>query len=75
MLKKLGSVKQTIAPPSKISANEVASRLVQNSKHNLAKQRPKYVKKELYRKRKSMSTNADYPGEFTMSELDSAIKI
>ena len=33
MLKKLGSVSQTKTPLSKISANQVASRLVQNSIH------------------------------------------
>ena len=74
MLKKLGCVNQTKAPSSKISANDVASRLVQNSKQPLSKQRGKAVKKDLYKKHKSLSMDDAYSGEFTMTELETAIQ-
>ena len=74
LLRKLGCANQSKAPPGKISANEVASRLVQNSKQPMSKHRTKSVKKELHHQRRVTSDDPLYSGEFTMLELETAIK-
>ena len=75
MLKKLGCVPQTRAPPNKVSANDVASRLVLNSKQSsIPEARVKTVRKELNLKRAALSTDPFYSGAFSMEELDRVIQ-
>ena len=74
LLKKPGCVPQTKAPPNKVSANDVASRLVLNSKQSIPKARVKTVRKELKLKRAALSTDPSYSGTFSMEELDRAIQ-
>lgn len=73
LLKKLGCANQSKAPSSIISANDVASRLILNSKQFVAKDRVKAIKKKLCRKRRSISTDKKYSGSFSMEELEAAI--
>ena len=72
-LKKLGCVEQVKVPLCKVSANQIASRLVQNSKQFVAKARVKAVRKDFHETYKTLSVGTDFSREFTMEELDFGI--
>ena len=73
LIRNLGSTKQAKAPPSQVCANDVASRLVLNSKLSVHKDRVSNVRKELYQNHKNMPSLSTLSSEFSMEELDVAI--
>lgn len=73
VLRKLGSSGQKRSPKASVKSNQIASRLISNSKVPVGKKRSRQVCKDYREKVRSMENDANYSSDWTLNELNIAI--